>query len=245
MSTLLNQWVPLDTIYFKESGTITGFIESNLGPDGKIYIFRNPKELRDYGEHYGRLKFSEELSDKSYHKLRKKGYDLVFLYIKDNPSLHKIIKLKQKDDEQKICYNMGTCGAGPVFNDVLTSPFNNYTEYIVEDFLSQADGWNPIYLQFPTIKKHYNLFIDDFAILMADIHNSDVVYNDKFDKHVFFNSLKHECMLVDFGNSYTSDNPKDMYDEILRVHDFLSKLFPKKKEEVTSRFNKKYDFNLL
>ena len=140
---------------------------------------------------------------------------------------------------------MGVGNIGPAFTDVLASPFNDYTEYIVEDFLSQAEGWNPFYLQQQTIRKHSNLFIDDFAILMAEIHNSDVVYNDKFGKHVFFNSLKHECMLVDFGNSYTSDTPKDMYDEVLRVHDFLFKLFPKKKAEVKSRFNKTYDLNLL
>lgn len=237
------QWVPIDQLSFREIPTIKEFIELNLGLGGDLYIFRTPSDLKKYGDHYGRLKFSDELSKKSFSKLRKKKYDLVFLYVRDNPLMYDIIKLEQKKDESIICQITGNKGLGPVFKDSLQSPFNHNTKYIVEEFLAQADGWNPIYLLQKTIKRHYNKFLGSFGELMSDIHNNGIVYNDTFWKHIFYNPLNNKCQLVDFGNSYESSNPTDIYDEVLRINNFLYTFFPEKKTEVKSIFDKNYNID--
>ncbi|MEA2004472.1 MAG: hypothetical protein U9O53_05985 [archaeon] len=242
------QWVPIDRLSFSEIPAIKEFISLNMGFGGEVYIFHNPSKLKIYGEHYGRLKFSEnELSRKSYRKLLKKGYDLVFLYIGDSPLSYDIIKLRQKKDETDICKLAGTAGVGPFFKDSIYSPSTGEPDkYIVEEFLSQTVGWNPIYLQQRTIRRHYNIFIESFAEMMSDMHKKGMIYNDEFWKHIFYNPLVQECKLVDFGNSYMSGNPTDIYDELFRIHDFLqNSMFSEKGKEVISIFDDSYDLDEL
>ena len=242
------QWVPIDQLSFSEIPAIKEFIESNVGSGGEVYIFHNSSELKKYGEHYGRLKFSEnELSRKSYKKLLKKGYDLVFLYVRDSPLNYDIIKLRQKNDEADICKIAGASGFGPAFKDSIYSPSTGEPDkYIVEEFLSQTVGWNPIYLQQKTIRRHYNMFIESFGEMMSDMHKKGIIYNDEFWKHIFYNPLNRECKLVDFGNSYMSSNPTDIYDELYRIHDFLqNSMFPEKGREVTGIFNDSYGLDEL
>ncbi|MEA3229723.1 MAG: hypothetical protein U9P44_02305 [archaeon] len=238
------QWVPLDDLNFAEIDAIKEFIYENICPGGDVYIFRNSSELKNHGVHYGRIKFSKELSKKSFNKLRKKGYDLVFLYIQDNPVTYDIIKLEQKEKESVICKVAGDNGFGPVFKDSFRSPLSRNTDYIVESFLSYKAGWYPVYLQQKTIKRHYNMFLDSFGELISTMHKNKIVFNDVFWKHTFYNPLGHRCRLVDFGNSYRSDNSEQVYDEILRIHEFLSELFPKKEKKVISAFDRNYDAGL-
>ncbi|MBW6451677.1 MAG: hypothetical protein K0B02_03010 [DPANN group archaeon] len=238
-----DEWINLnETSFLKAFNPLTDLIKKRVGSNGTNYIFKNSKVQLSQGiDHYGRIKYSNEVPTKLKDDLVQNNYDIVFLHQNKSPKENYIIKLKQSDIEQKISKKMGQKEVGPVFKKTLPSPFNNKNDmFLVEEFLAYSDGWHPIYSMQKHIRKHYSSFADSFGEMMSVINNAGIMYGDDFWKHLYYNTMDQECRLIDFGSSFFSNNPDDTNYELDKVYQFIDMMFHKRSADSKKIFDSAY-----
>lgn len=193
-------------------------------------------------DHYARMKkVSGTVPKKLYSSLLKEGYDFVFLVQTTKPVKRYIVKPEQSAEELRISKMVSDITAGPKYIVSFSSPFKEGSgKYIAEQFLSPTKGWNPVYLEQQIIRKHYEAWVDSFGELMGIMHKNDIIYNDDFWKHLFFNPFDKESKLIDFGSSYVSESDEPKEDEVWKIHSFLKQMFPEKGYDIIELFDEAY-----
>lgn len=240
--TLPKHWIPVPKEFYGELKPLTDKIGLCVDCE-QLYVFKNTCDILSLGiDHYARMKnVSGKIPQKLYTSLLKESYDFVFLVQTTKPIHYYIVKPEQSKDEINISKIASDKNVGPKTIISFSSPFKGNGKYIAEEFLSPTEGWNPVYSEQQNIRKHYERWVDSFGELMGTVHKNDIIYNDDFWKHLYFNILDKDSKLIDFGNSYISENDGVKEEELWKAHSFLKQMFPEKGFKVTELFDDAYD----
>ncbi|MBU4246275.1 MAG: hypothetical protein ABIF85_04780 [Nanoarchaeota archaeon] len=241
--SLPKHWIPVHKELCQELKPLTDKIEQYVDCE-QLYLFKNIRDNLSLGiDHYARMKkISGKIPQKLYASLLREGYDFVFLVQTAKPIQYYIIKPEQSFDELSTSKIASEKTAGPKVITSFSSPFKEGNgKYITEEFLSPTKGWNPVYSEQQNIRKHYEMWVTSFGELMGTVHKNDIIYNDDFWKHLYFNLLDKDSKLIDFGNSYISETEELKEEELWNVHSFLKQMFPEKGYQVIELFNEAYE----
>lgn len=241
--SLPKHWIPFPKESYGELKPLTDKIKQYVDCE-QLHLFKNTKDNLNLGiDHYARMKkISGKIPQKLYTSLLREGYDFVFLVQTAKPIHYYVVKPEQSADELKISKIASEKNVGPNAIASFSSPFKEGNgKYIAEEFLSPTKGWNPVYSEQQDIRKHYAVWVDSFGELMGAVHKNDIIYNDDFWKHLYFNLLDKDSKLIDFGNSYISESDESKEEELWKVHSFLKQMFPEKGFKVIDLFNEAYE----
>ncbi len=195
-----------------------------------LRLYKNPDLLvKTKSAHTARQITGEGvLSDLLMEDIRRQNINLIFLC--ETGKVQVIAKPLHNlfESEVEISKTAAAVKTGPLFYGNLDSPLGIIA---IEEYLSAAKGWYPVYEIEKNILRHKELFSSAFGAALGRFHLKGYLWGELIPTHVFFNLSLHECRLIDFGNSRTAET-SELDCELATALNFLKeKLFPPKAQE--------------